>query len=300
MSIGRRTAVVAVLGLLMFGHMYGQGPTATISGTVTDTTGAAVPGAKIDIKNVGTGLTQHVTTDAQGRFTVPNLAISDYEVDATQAGFQTVVRKGITLSVGADVVVDFSLQVGQQQQTITVEGQVSQVETTSAAVASLIEPTQMRELPLNGRNFEQLLTLAPGVQQVAAGSTFYGGGQNYSVAGSRPEGQAFLIDNTDIANFWNHSAGAAALGSSLGIEAIAEFQVLTNTFSAQFGGNGPSSMLLRNQAQMPCTAPLMSSSATALWKRVTFSTVRTFLRSAETNSEGAWGGQSKRTRCSFL
>src|SRR5579863_2242287 len=160
------------------------GQTATISGTVTDMTGAAVPGATVEVKNVGTGIAQSNPTDAAGRFIVPELPIGDYQVQAAKPGFQTAVHAGITLTVGATRVVDFTLPVGQDQQTLTVESQVSEVETSSTALANLIEPTQLRELPLNGRNFEDLLNLAPGVVPLPppAGvfSTFYGNQENYS------------------------------------------------------------------------------------------------------------------------
>src|SRR5205823_14600456 len=126
---------------------------------------------------------------------------------------------------------------------VTVEGQVSSVETQSTSVGALVESKQMRDLPLNGRNFTQLLTIAPGVTQITqgapgAGSTFYGNGQKYSIAGSRPSGQAYLLDDQDMVNFWNNGPGAGGLGTALGVEAIAEFQALTNTYTAQFGGNG--------------------------------------------------------------
>jgi carboxypeptidase family protein/TonB-dependent receptor-like protein len=217
--------------------------TAAISGTVSDTSGAVMAEANVQAKNVGTGITQTTKSDSQGRFRFPDLGIGDYEVQASKTGFTSEVRKGITLTVGSNPVVDFSLPVGQAQQTVTVEGQVSQVETQSTAVGSLVESKQIRDLPLNGRNFTQLLTLAPGVTQIAqgapgAGSTFYGNGTNYSIAGSRPSGAAYLLDDTDIAGFWNHGTGTSGLGTTLGVESIAEFQTLTNTYSSQFGGNG--------------------------------------------------------------
>jgi hypothetical protein len=136
-------------------------------------------------------------------------------------------------------VVDFSMPVGQSQQTVTVEGQVSQVETTSSSVSNLVEQKQITDLPLNGRNFQQLILLSPGVNVAQTATTsFYGKGDTYSIAGGRPEGQAYLLDGTDIVNFFGHGSGAGSLGTSLGIDAIAEFQTLTNTYSAQFGGNG--------------------------------------------------------------
>jgi hypothetical protein len=215
-----------------------QGTTATISGTVTDSSGAVVADAAVQAKNLGSNISQTATTDAQGRYRLAELGIGDYQVQASKMGFQTVVRSGITLTVGGQSVVDFALTVGQAQQTVTVEGQVEQVETESTAVGDLVDQTQMRELPLNGRNFGQLILLAPGVQSIAAGGSFYGKTDNYSIAGSRPEGQAFLMDNVNIAGFWNHGTGSGALGTQLGVDAIAEFQTLTNTYSAQFGGNG--------------------------------------------------------------
>src|ERR1035438_4790105 len=145
-----------------------QGTTATILGTVADSTGATVPGAAILVKNVGTGQVQSTQSDTQGRYNVPDLGVGEYEVQAAKAGFSTLVHKGITLTVGSQGVVDFALAVGQTQQTVTVEGQVSQVETTNSSVGSLVDQTQMRELPLNGRNFQQLIYLSPGVQVITS------------------------------------------------------------------------------------------------------------------------------------
>jgi hypothetical protein len=106
-------------------------------------------------------------------------------------------------------------------------------------MSNLVESTQMRELPLNGRNFSQLLTLSPGVVGAAPGPNAFSGTQTvYSISGARPEGQAFLLDNSDIQDWWNHGSGSSAMGTSLGLDAIGEFQTLTNTYSPQFGGNG--------------------------------------------------------------
>src|SRR5258708_1476109 len=216
-----------------------QGATATILGTVTDMSGAAIPETAVLVKNVGTGITQSATSDALGRFSVQDLGIGDYEVQASKMGFATVVRKGITLSVGSQSVVDFSLPIGQQSQAITVESQASQVEVTNAAVSSLINQQQMANLPLNGRNFEQLILLAPGVQMVNSmnSNARQGRASVFSAAGARPEGQALLLDDESIVNYWNRGIGTIT-GSSLGMEAMAEFQALTNTYGAQFGGNG--------------------------------------------------------------
>jgi len=232
-----------ISGVMTTSRLQAQATTATILGTVTDSSGAAIADAAVQIKNIGTGITQTANTDSAGRFRVPDLGLGSYEVQATKAGFQTVVHKGITLGVGSESVVDFSLAVGQQQQTVTVEGQASQVETTSAAVGTVVESAQMRDLPLNGRNFTSLLALAPGVQTAAqptqtTGGAFFGRGAQFSVAGSRLYGQSYLLDNTDVVSFFGHGVGSGATGTSLGVEAIAEFQALTATYGAQFGGNG--------------------------------------------------------------
>jgi Carboxypeptidase regulatory-like domain/TonB dependent receptor len=224
-------------------RLQAQTDTATIYGTATDASGGALVGASVQATNAGTSISQSTVTDAQGRYTIPGLAVGTYSVQASLSGFQTVNHTGITLTVGGSLVVDFSLPVGKISQTVTVESDVSRVETESSEVSTLISPQQMRELPLNGRNFEQLLTLAPGVSTIGAATNavtgrLYGMQDNYSVSGSRPTGQMFLLDSTDIRDFWEHGTGSGYSGTSLGVEAIGEFQVLANTYTAQFAGNG--------------------------------------------------------------
>ena len=233
-------ALAGVLLLLMGASRLGaQAVTGNISGTVADSSGAVIAGASVEVKDVATGVAQTTVTNDQGRFNVPDLRVSTYDVQASKSGFQTVVHKSVTVTVGSQLVVDFSLPVGQTQETVTVESSVSQVETQSTAVSALVSPQQMIELPLNGRNFEQLLNLAPGVTPTGAGTTtLYGTGPGFSIAGARTEGGLFLLDDTNMSDFWNHQAGSQVLGTSLGIEAIQEFRFLTNTYSAQFGGNG--------------------------------------------------------------
>ena len=220
--------------------LHAQGTNGTIQGTVTDPSGASVNGARVEVKNLRTGITRTVATNEQGRYRVPDLIVGEYDTQVTVTGFQTSVQRNIALSVGSERVVDFTLQVGQAQQTITVESQVSQVETNSAGITTLVESKQIADLPLNGRNYTQLINLAPGVLQTVSGfpSGFYGRGADFSVSGARPEGQAFLLDNTNVQDFWNHGPGSAVLGTTLGVEAIAEFTTQTNTYSAQFGGAG--------------------------------------------------------------
>jgi hypothetical protein len=240
-------ALTTVFLLAMNVRLAAQQTTGTIQGTVSDSSGGVIPAANVQVKNTGTGQTQATESDAQGRYRVADLAVGDYEVQASKTGFNSVIHRAITLSVGAEQVVDFALPVGQVTQTVTVEGEVSQVQTTSSEISSLVSPAQMRDLPLNGRNFELLMQMAPGVQNYYAGSSSVAGSQGanvrqgrdpaISVAGARPEGTAFLMDDQSLENFYNRGIGSLT-GTSLGVDAIAEFQMLTNTYGAQFGGNG--------------------------------------------------------------
>jgi hypothetical protein len=227
-------------GFAAHNSAFAQVGTGSISGAVTDTSGGIVAGASISVKNTQTGVATPVTANAQGRYVAPDLIVGTYDVQAQMKGFQTQVHSGIVLSVGSNAVADFSLPVGQVAETVIVEGATTQVETTSAAISALVAPQQMQDLPLNGRDFEQLILLAPGVQTVTTGTqnSFYGRESSYSIAGSRPEGQELLLDGANIQGFWDHGAGNSIIGTSLGVEAIGEFQVLTNSYSARFGGSG--------------------------------------------------------------
>ncbi|HEY1757885.1 MAG TPA: carboxypeptidase regulatory-like domain-containing protein [Bryobacteraceae bacterium] len=215
---------------------------------MTDQSGAVLVGATIQAKGVDKGGSRSTITDSEGRFAIANLPIGSYEVRASSPGFDPVVRSNIVLTVGADLVIDFALNIGQARQDVIVTVQVSRVETQTAAVSSLVTSEQLQDLPLNGRNFEQLILLAPGVSLVPSSlaqtvtgtpnNPTYGNQNNYSVSGSRPVGTAFLLDNTDIGDFFNHGTGSDVTGTALGVDAIQEFQILTNTYGAQFGGTG--------------------------------------------------------------
>ena len=265
--------VVYVLGallLLVVGarRLQAQAVAGNISGTVTDASGGVIAGANIQVKNTGTGVTQTTTSNSQGRYNVPDLTVGTYDVQASNSGFQTVVHAGINLTVEASSLSISPLPVGQARQTVTVETSVAQVETQSTAISSLISPQQLVDLPLNGRNFEQLLNLAPGVTPTGAGTTtLYGNGPGFSIAGARTEGEQFLLDNTNMSDFWNHQAGSQVLGTSLGVEAIQEFALLTNTYSAQFAyrqRRREGQAGFENQVMTTSTVRRMNSCATPL------------------------------------
>jgi hypothetical protein len=221
--------------------------TSTISGTVSDSQGARLADAKILITNTETGVSTASATNKDGAYTASSLPIGSYKVEAQKEGFKTSVWGPIVLTVGETAVVHLVLAVGQVSETVEVAADVSTVETSSSAVGFLVGQEQVRELPLNGRNFIQLTLLTPGIQPVPQENTEgastlvpfgFGSPQRFSVAGGRPQGELFLIDGTDTAGVWGNGTGANLVGTTLGVDGIAEFEVLTNTYTAQYGGNG--------------------------------------------------------------
>lgn len=229
-------AVFTVVGITA---VWAQAVNGTISGTVTDPSGAAIANATVTVTNTATQVVRTVTTNADGRYSVPELIVGNYDVRVAAPGFQSSVQTNVPVTVGGERVVSFAMKIGQAQETVTVEAQAAQVDTSSSAVSTLVETKQVEDLPLNGRNYTQLITLAPGIQQMKPTAPgFYGTGEDYSVSGARPEGQAYLMDNTNVQDFWNHGPGSAVLGTTLGMDSIAEMNIQTNTYSAQFGGAG--------------------------------------------------------------
>lgn len=215
-----------------------QVTTAALLGTVRDETGAVLPRVNVTIKNVGTGIVRTVMSDDHGRYDAPNLSLGNYEVQAELSGFQTTVRSGITLTVGQEALVDFTLKVGSVAEKIVVTGETPMVETTTATVAGLVESRQIRDLPLNGRSFAELAVLQPGVTLSRSGSTGFMAGnvQKINVAGARNTSSSFLLDGTDIKDVWGSTPGSVA-GVSLGVDTVREFKVLVNSYSAEYGGN---------------------------------------------------------------
>jgi hypothetical protein len=209
---------------------------ASLQGTVSDPSGAVISNAQVEILNVDTGAPHRLLTDEAGRWREPVLLPGEYQVRVTAAGFQTLVRKGIKLDIGQEVVLDFRLEVGQNTAEIRVIAEAPAINLTSGAASGLVDQKQMRDLPLNGRSFQQLALLQPGVNAVTAGGNDPVGGRTskISINGSRPEQSSFLLDGTDINDVYNKTPGSVG-GVLLGVEAVLEFQVLTNSYSAEFG-----------------------------------------------------------------
>jgi hypothetical protein len=225
-------AAAMILGLPSIARAQGTG---SISGTIKDTTSAVLPGATVIVKQIDTGATRELVTDEHGRYAAPNLPPGPYDVIASLTGFGSVTRSGVRLTVGRDAIVDVTLSVGTLQDQITVVGEAPTVDTRSASTGALISQEQISGLPLNGRSFIELANLTPGVQLTDNGgrSTSTGFGAKLSVNGSRYTANLFTIDGTALNDQFNQAGSAS--GNVLGVEAIGEFQVLTNSFSAEFG-----------------------------------------------------------------
>ena len=237
------SAEVFASGFLFSAIAVAQVTTGTISGTVSDPTGAAVSGATVSLKSAETAISRTVITGADGRYRAPELGLGSYEITAEAAGFQTVIRSGITLTVGREAVVDFTLQVGAIAERITVTGEAPLVQTANATVAALVDERAMRELPLNGRSFADLTGIQPGVisdLEIAAAPTqavYTGGGSaaRRSIGGTKPQQSTFLLDGMEISTPSEGMPASSVLGQQLGVEAIREFVLLQNNYGAQYG-----------------------------------------------------------------
>ena len=235
-----RLGALAALVLLTVSSVSAQsGVTGTIRGTVTDETGAVLPGVEVSISNTATGQTRDTLTNDVGLYRAANLTPGPYEVHAEMAGFRAFTGTGISLSVGAEVTVAITLQVGAVTEEITVTGAGQLVNTTSATMQALVDEVAVRELPLNGRDYLALATLQPGIienrgQRQTRISPQTGTGLNLSISGGRPNSNVFRMDGIIINDHANSSPGSIG-GANLGVDAIREFSALTNTYSAEYG-----------------------------------------------------------------
>ncbi|HYR84035.1 MAG TPA: TonB-dependent receptor [Terriglobia bacterium] len=237
MSNARSVVSSVFLVLLCTSFAWAQLDTGTLSGTVTDQTGATVPGAAVNIKHVETGISRSLQTNEAGRYEAVALPGGTYEVTASLPGFQTLVRGGIVLTVGRNAVVDMSLRLGDVTDTITITAETSQVETTTATVTQLINERKVLDIPLNNRDLTQLAFFDALVMRTPTGG---GGGRNaagglgdhLSVAGMRGSNNMYLLDGVSNGDFTNNAQSATT--GYVGAETVKEFQVITNNYSAEY------------------------------------------------------------------
>ena len=234
----RRMSRIPELFLFLLGASvaFAQLPIGTISGTVRDSSGAAIPGATVEVMNRETGLTRTTQTSGNGRYALLALPVGVYEVKAEAASFRSEIQQGLRLEVAQEAVLNFTLSVGSVQETVTVTASAPLVDTTSGSLGGLVNEQRLSDLPLNGRNFNDLVLLQPGinVNVTASPTSQVSIGLTFSSNGAPIRSNYTLLDGANLSGF-RGLTGVSISGSMLGVEGIREFRVITNSFPAEYG-----------------------------------------------------------------
>ncbi len=238
-----RSSLVLFL-LLISTSLFGQTFRGTILGTVTDPQGAVVAGAKVSVHNINTGLDRTTQTSADGSYSVPELPIGTYTVTATQSGFQTAVISNVAVNVAAEKRVDFVFRAGQVSEKVEVSGEaLPQVETTTNTLGNTFTAEESKDLPINGRDFQKMIFLTPGVagspDQITDSPGSYG---IFSMNGARGRSNNFLLDGTDMNDGYRNDPAINEAGvfgtpaTILPVDAIEETGISSN-FMPEYGRN---------------------------------------------------------------
>ena len=228
---------------------------ASLSGRITDQTGAAVPAATVTANNIETGISRSALTDQSGHYHLLELPIGRYEIHAGKAGFAEEMRKGISLVVGQDATADLGLHLGQVKEQITVTENVPVVNASTQEISGLVGEQQVRDLPLNGRSYDLLLTLNPGIVNFTSQKT--GGigvsnsstGNNFAVSGNRPQQNLFLLNGIEFTGAAeNNMQPGGPSQQLLGVEAVREFNVLRDTYGAEYGKRPGAQVIIVTQS----------------------------------------------------
>jgi hypothetical protein len=218
--------------------------TSTLLGVVKDSSGGVVPGAAVTVRNTDTSQSRTVTSGDDGAWRVPALLAGHYEVKVEKNGFQTATHPGITLDVAQELPVNMSLEVGASTQQVTVSAETVQVNTTTSDLGGLVNDAKMSDLPLNGRNYIDLTLLQTGVTQNRNNASLGGmSGTIFSSNGAPTISNSFLLDGTSIVN-QSGWTGSSIAGTTLGVDGIKEYKIITSAFSAEYGMTMGSQMLI--------------------------------------------------------
>lgn len=238
--------VLVVLSILLSLSNQGSAQVAgaTLTGTITDSTGALMPKVRVSILNTATGIKTQAATNSAGFYTAPNLIPGPYELTIQAPGFRTEKRIGLTLTVGAEQVINAALTVGGAAETVNVTTEAPAIDLTTPAIGGTVGENEVRELPLNGRDWTTLAVLQPGVNSVSSiqatssVTSFSRGnrglGFQMSVSGARPQLNDYRIDGITVNDYANGGPGSVQ-GGALGVDAIQEFSVLTSNYTAEYG-----------------------------------------------------------------
>ncbi|HEV2445940.1 MAG TPA: carboxypeptidase-like regulatory domain-containing protein, partial [Candidatus Sulfopaludibacter sp.] len=228
---------------------------ASLSGSVRDESGAVVSGAPVAARNLDTGAARGALTDSRGHYQFFSLPLGRYEIRSSKPGFQEVVRTGVDLVVGQSATVDLVLPIGEASQQVNVEGDAPLVDVTTASVSGLAGERQIKQLPLNGRSYDELLTLNPGVVNFTWEKT--GGigvsnstvGNNFAVMGNRPQQNLFLLNGVEFSGAAENNMQPGGTSQQLlGVDAVREFNLLTDNYGAEYGKRPGAQVLIVTQS----------------------------------------------------
>jgi hypothetical protein len=212
--------------------------TGSFTGRVVDATGTPISAAAVTVKSLETGAVRLANTDHQGIYHVPSVPLGAQELKVEKSGFKAAVRSGVSLTVGQDAVVNFTMEVGELAQQVTVVEEVPMINTTTASVSGVVTARDVKELPINGRSFDKLITLNPGAVNYGLKSpgTSTSNGSTFSVAGRRPADNIVMMNGIEYTGSSQLAITPGGVsGELLGIDAVREFNVLTDTYSAEYG-----------------------------------------------------------------
>ncbi len=240
-----------VLAALMIPSLVSAQVSANLSGTVVDPSGAGVPSVEVVVTNLETGKVQTARADATGRYLVLSLPVGEYSIRVAKDGFEGEVRSGIRLAVGQEAIVNFRLRLGSLRQQVNVMSDAPLVSVSTSDVSGLVDEQQVKDLPLNGRSYDLLLSLNPGVVNFTSQKTGGTGisnsttANNFAVTGNRPQQNLFLLNGVEFTGAAeNNMQPGGPSGMLLGVDAVREFNVLRDSYGAEYGKHPGAQVLM--------------------------------------------------------
>jgi len=250
-TIRMRSLAAAALIILLAGRVFAQGGNASVSGLVQDPSKAYIPGVSVTAVNTDTNQQFVTTTNKSGSYSLPSLPVGPYRLQIDKTGFKSIVKDGLFLHTQDVLQFNFQMDIGQASETVTVSGEGHTINTTDASVGTVIDRQFVADMPLNGRSFQTLVLLSPGVitnTPQAISSTPPSNDQGeYSVNGMRSDSNNFMVDGVSASNMASNASDAASAGmlgsatalgttqAMLSVDAMEEFRITTSTYSAEFG-----------------------------------------------------------------
>ena len=232
-----RSALAVTILLFFSVCAFGQA-NGSINGTVTDTSGSAIPNATVTATMIGTGVVRSVQSNSEGVYKILNIQPGEYRVEVKADGFEPSMVPDVVLQVGDERGVNFKMKIGSVNETVDINTQANTIETTTAVMGGVVAQQVIDSLPLNGRGFQDLAVTQANVTVSTASNrnANVGYGQKISVAGLRPTSSSYSLDGQDINNMFNDLSNVS--GSAAGIDSVQEFKVITNPYSAEYGRTG--------------------------------------------------------------